>query len=54
MRFVSVNVVHPYISINTATALKKYRFILSDRSDFRKIDTLLIADYMREREGWLV
>ena len=33
-RFVSVQVVHPYSSIDTTAAWKKLRFILSVRSDF--------------------
>ena len=42
-RFVSVHVVHPYGSIDTTAAWKKLRFILSVRSDFHIIDSLLIA-----------
>ncbi len=34
---------HPYSSIDTATAWKKLRFILSVRSDFHMIDCLSIA-----------
>ena len=34
---------HPYSCIETATARKKFRFILSDRSDFRMIDSLSVA-----------
>ena len=34
MRLVSVHVVHPYSSMDTTTARKKFRFILSDRYDF--------------------
>ena len=34
-RFVSVQVVHPYSSIDTTAAWKKLRFLLSVRSDFR-------------------
>ncbi len=34
---VSVQVVHPYSSIDTTTAWKKQRFILSVRSDFHTI-----------------
>ena len=41
--FVSVHVVHPYSSIDTTAAWKKLRFILSVRSDFHMIDSLLIA-----------
>ena len=41
--FVSVHVAHLYNSINTTTALKKSSFLLSDRSDFHMIDSLLIA-----------
>ena len=43
MCFISVHVVPPYICIDTATALKKYRFILSERLDFDKIDNLSSA-----------
>ena len=42
-RFVSDHVVHPYSSIDTTAAWKKLRFILSIRSDFHIIDSLLIA-----------
>ena len=42
-RFVSVQVMHPYISIDTIAAWKKLHFILSTRSDFRMIDSLSIA-----------
>ena len=45
MRFVSVHVVHLYSSIDTVTAWKKSRFILSDRSDFHIIDNLSITVY---------
>ena len=41
--FVSVHVVHPYSSIDVTAAWKKLRFILSVRSDFHIIDSLLIA-----------
>ncbi len=41
--FVSIHVVHPYSSIDTTTAWKKLRFILSVWSDFHIIDSLLIA-----------
>ena len=34
---------YPYSSIDTATAWKKSRFTLSDRSDFHMIDDLSIA-----------
>ena len=34
---------HPYSSINATAAWKKLRFILSVRSDFHIIDSLLIA-----------
>ena len=34
---------HPYRSMDTATAWKKSCFILLDRSDFHKIDSLSIA-----------
>ena len=40
---VRVQVVHPYSSIDTTTASKKLRFILSIRSDFQMIDSLSIA-----------
>ena len=42
-RFVSVQVVHPYSSIDTTAAWKKLRFILSLRSDFHMIDSLSIT-----------
>ena len=42
-RFLSVQVVHPYYSIDTTAAWKKLRFILSDWSDFHMIDSLSIA-----------
>ena len=41
--FVRVHVVHPYSSIDATAAWKKLRFILSVRSDFHMIDSLLIA-----------
>ena len=41
--FVSVQVVHPYSSIDTTASWKKLRFILSVRSDFHMIDSLSIA-----------
>ena len=44
-RFISVQVVHLYSSINTTTAWQKLRFILSVRSDFHMIDNLSIAFY---------
>ena len=40
---VSVQVVHPYSSIDTTAAWKKLCFILSVRSDFHMIDSLSIA-----------
>ena len=45
MRFVSINVVHPYSNIDTATTWKKSHFIISDRLDFHMIDILSIAFY---------
>ena len=42
-RLVSVQVVHPYSSIDTTAAWKKLRFILSVRSDFDMIESLSIA-----------
>ena len=42
-RLVSVQVVHPYNSIDTTAAWKKLRFILSVRSDFLMIESLSIA-----------
>ena len=42
-RLVSVQVVHPYSSIDTTAAWKKLRFILSVRSDIHRIDSLSIA-----------
>ena len=41
--FVSVLVVHLFSSIETATVWKKFRLILSKKSDFHKMDNLLIA-----------
>ena len=41
--FVRVHVVHPYSSIDMTAAWKKLGFILSVRSDFHMIDSLLIA-----------
>ena len=41
--FVSVQVVHPYWSIDTTAAWKKLCFILSVRFDFHMIDSLSIA-----------
>ena len=43
IRLVSVQIVHPYSSIDTTAAWKKLRFILSMRSDFHMIDSLSIA-----------
>ena len=43
IRLVSIHVVHPYCSIDTTTALKKQRFILSLRSDFNMTDSLSIG-----------
>ena len=40
---VSVHVVQPYSSIDVTAAWKKLRFILSVRSDFHIIDSLLKA-----------
>ena len=42
-RFVRVQVVHPYSSIDATAAWKKLRFLLSVRSDFHIIDSVLIA-----------
>ena len=42
-RFLSVQVVHPYSSIDTNAAWKKLPFILSVRSDIHMIDSLSIA-----------
>ena len=42
-RLVNVHVVHAYSSIDTTTAWKKLRFILSVRSDFHMTDSLSIA-----------
>ena len=44
MHLVSFYVLHPYSSIDTTAAGKKLRFILSNRSDFHKNDSLSIAD----------
>ena len=43
IRFVNVNVMHPYSSIDTTAPWTKLRFILSVRSDFHMTDTLSIA-----------
>ena len=40
MRFLSGYVVHPYSSTNTATAWKKYHFVLLVKSDFHMINDL--------------
>ena len=45
IRLVSIDVVHPYSSMDTATAWKKSRFILLDRSEFHIIDNISIADH---------
>ena len=42
-RLVSVQVVHPYSSIDTTAAWKKLHFILSVRSDFHMIESRSIA-----------
>ena len=44
-RFVSVHVVHPYSSIDVTAAWKKLRFILSVRSDFHIIDSLVSTSF---------
>ena len=43
MCFISVHVVHPYISMDTVTAWKKSCFILLNRSNFHMINDLSIA-----------
>ena len=43
IHLVSVQVVHPYSRTDTSAAGKKLLFILSDRSDFHMIDSLLIV-----------
>ena len=43
-RFVRVHVVHPYSNIDVTAAWKKLPFILSVRSDFHIIDSLLIVN----------
>ena len=43
IHLVSVHVMHPYSSIDTATAWKKLRFILSVRFDFQVTDRLSLA-----------
>ena len=45
IRLVSIQVVHPYNSMDTTAAWKKLHFIFSDKSDFHMIDTLSIAVY---------
>ena len=52
-RFVSVHVVHPYSSIDVTAAWKKLRFILSVRSDFHIIDSLLIAVHAFVNLVWM-
>ena len=42
-RLVSVQVVHPYSSIDTTASWKKLRFILLVKSDFHMTDSLSIA-----------
>ena len=44
-RFVNVQVVHTYSSIDTTAAWKKLRFILSVRSDFYMIDRLNLIQF---------
>ena len=44
-RLISVDVVHPYSSMDTSAAWKKLCFILLDRSDFHMTDSLSIADH---------
>ena len=41
--FVNIYVVHPYYSMDTTTARKKFRFNSSDRLNFHMIDSLSIA-----------
>ena len=43
MRFVNINVVHPYRRIDTTTVWKKLRLILSDKSDFHMINNISIT-----------
>ena len=43
IRSVTVHIVHPYSSMDKTTALKKLRFILSDRSDFHMTDNQSIV-----------
>ena len=43
MHFLGVQVVHSYSSTNMAG--KNNHFILSERSDFHRIDNLLISDH---------
>ena len=44
MRFVNVHVVYPYSSIETVSAWKISRLILSDTSDFHLMNSPSIAD----------
>ena len=46
MSFVFAQVVHPYSSMDTATAWKKSGFILSDKSDFAVGDNQLVSLFM--------
>ena len=43
--FVRIDVVHPYIRIDTITAWKKLRTILSDMSKFHVINNPSVAVY---------
>ena len=43
LRFVSIQVVHSYSSMDTTAASKKLRFILPDRSDLHMTDSLSIV-----------
>ena len=45
--------VHSYSSTDTVIDWKKFRFILSDRSDFHEIDNLFITSHAFVRRGML-
>ena len=49
IRFVSVHVVHPYSSMDTATTRKKSRFILLDWSNFCMINSVSIEFHAFDR-----
>ena len=52
IRLVSVHLVHLYSRSGTNVAWRKFRFILSDRSDFHMIDNLSIAVHLSLVAYW--